>query len=56
MCLGDEVANHKMHGLNSSSREFTTIIHHKKYQERDPIVRDSKTFDPMSILPLITRM
>jgi len=42
MCLGDKVANHKMHGLNSSSREFTTIIDHKKYQERDPIVRDSK--------------
>ncbi len=36
------MANHKMHGLNNSSRKFTTIIDHKKYQERDPIVRDPK--------------
>ncbi len=41
MCPGDEVAIHKMHGLNSSSsKEFTTIIDHKKYQGKDPIVRD----------------
>ncbi len=36
------MANHKMPSLNSSSREFTTIIDHKKYQERDPSVRDPK--------------